>query len=171
MDYVKIGVILKAHGVKGAVKVLPLTDDINRYKKLKSACLSHKGGNEAVEVQSAAIGAGYVNLKLKGVDTRTEAEALKGRYILVARKDAITLPEGSYFIFDLEGCRVADDKGFQYGELKEVVSTGANDVYIVQGQREWLIPALKKLILSVDIEAKLITISADVAREVIPDAD
>ena len=82
------------------------------------------------------------------------------------RANAIKLPEGRYFISDLIGCEVTDTDGKAYGKLTDVLETGANDVYVIKGEKTRMVPALKKLLNTVDVNAKSIVFNADVLQEV-----
>ena len=161
-EFLQIGRILGPHGIKGELRVLPLTDDPSRFDRLTDCLLDDPGGGPPVACRSTGVRhqQGYVLLHLQGVDDRTGAERLKGRYLLVARKDAVRLPKDSYFVCDLVGCRVRTMDGEDLGELAEVLSTGSNDVYLVQrkGAKDLLIPALKTVVCSVDIETRLIQV-------------
>ena len=152
MEYLRVGLIVRPHGVHGAVKLLPLSDDLGRYASLKEAYLERNGQYESVTVS--------------GVGVREDAEKLRNVYLCVNRAHAAKLPPGRYFVVDLIGCRVCDTEGAEYGTLTDVLETGANDVYVIKGERTLLIPALKKLLAEVDVDSKRIVLHADVLREV-----
>ena len=171
MEYLKIGIIGKAHGVKGAVRVFPLTDDIKRFRKLKKAFLMENSQYEQIEVTGVTFHDRTVFVKIQGIEDRNAAERLREQYLYVKREDAVQLPENSYFICDLLGAAVLDETGRKYGVVEDVYQTGANDVYLVRGEREWLMPAIRKLIQQVDTENKTIVVNSNVVREVVPDAD
>ena len=166
MEYFRVGLIVRPHGVHGAVKFLPLSDVPERYAALKDAYLERNGQYEPVIVSGVSLSqdAGYASIS--GVATRDDAEKLRNVYICVDRAHAAKLPPGRYFVADLIGCRVSDTEGAQYGTLADVMETGANDVYLIKGERTLLIPALKKLLANVDVENKAIVLHADVLREV-----
>ncbi|MFQ9977478.1 ribosome maturation factor RimM [Clostridium cadaveris] len=153
-EYMTVGQITKPHGVRGEVKVYPLTDDVRRFRKLKSCIIDDK----VVEITWCKLQADRVILKLQGVDTVEDAERMRNKYIKVERKDAVKLPRNSYFIIDLIGCKVYDSEERYIGELTDVIKTGSNDVYEVKGEKEILIPALKEIVYSVDVEEKKIII-------------
>ncbi|MDL2289163.1 ribosome maturation factor RimM [Clostridia bacterium OttesenSCG-928-F22] len=171
MEYIKIGLVVKVHGVKGMLRIYPLTDDINRFKQLKQAYLMQDEAARAVELTGVSIHGNMVHMALAGVESREEAQKLLNAYICVRREDAVKLPADSYFISDLIGCTVCDENGRQYGVVKNILQTGANDVYVVEGQREYLMPAIKKLVSKVDVQQKQITIDSQIVGEVVADAD
>lgn len=152
-DYFKIGIITSSHGVRGEMKVFPTTDDARRFKKLKQVFVETKEGFKVFEVESARV-SDKVLLKLKGIDTPEEVVKYRQRGIFVDRKNAVRLSKDEYFIADLIGIKVICDDGKELGVLKEVMPTGANDVYVVSMDegKEVLIPAIKDCILDVDVE-------------------
>jgi 16S rRNA processing protein RimM len=172
MEYLKVGLAVKPHGVRGALRVLLLTHDPKRVYELKRVFLEKDGFYEERRVESASQnGDDMATVKLEGIDTREQAEAFRGRYFYIDREHAVKLPKGSYFIADLIGCEVADGSGRVFGKVADVMQTGANDVYVVRGQREYLMPAIKALVKDVSIPEKRILIDEEAYREVVPDAD
>lgn len=153
-EYMTIGQITKPHGIRGEVKIYPLTDDVRRFRKLKSCIIDDK----VVEIIWCKIQADRVILKLQGVDTVEDAEKMRNKDLKIERKDAVRLPRDSYFMIDLMGCKVYDSEEKYIGELTDIIKTGSNDVYEVKGDRKILVPALKEIIYSVDIEEKKIII-------------
>lgn len=153
-EFLAIGQIINSHGVKGEVKVYPLTDDIRRFRKLNQV---HIDGIE-VKVVWCKLQADRVILKLEGVESIEQALKYKNKYIEVKREEAVSLSEGEYFIADLIGCKVFEDNGKELGEVSDVIQTKNNDVYWVKGDSEVLIPALKDIVLSIDVEDKKIVI-------------
>lgn len=164
--YLRVGMILRPHGVRGAVKLLPLTEDLSRFRRLKSCFLERDGAYVPIEVQAASPQQDGVILQLSCAHTREEAEGLRNLYVCVDRAHAVKLPPGRYFVTDMIGCRVEDSQGKPLGVLQEVLETGANDVYVIQGDRQLLVPALKKLLTLVDVAHKRIVLDAAVLEEV-----
>ncbi|SHE61092.1 ribosome maturation factor RimM [Clostridium fallax] len=150
----KVGQIVNTHGIKGEVKIIPLTSDIKRFDYLDKVILEDKELNiEGVKYQKDRV-----ILKLEGIDSIEQAEKLKNKYLLIEREEAIELPEDTYFIADLIGCKVLDTTGFEYGNITEVIQTGSNDVYWVKGNKEVLVPVLKDIVLDINIDEETITI-------------
>lgn len=166
MDAFRIAQILKPHGVKGEVKVYPLTDDPARFKKLREAYLESGGQYAPVSVDGSKFVSDAVVLHIEGINTPEEAEKLRGRYICVDRDHAVKLPEGTYFVKDVIGCSVSADDGTELGRVTDVFGTNANDVYVIEGERRLMVPALKKLLVSVDVVNKKIVFDARVLSEV-----
>lgn len=166
-DYLVIGEVLKPQGVRGEVKVRPITADPIRFSSLKGACLEKDGVMVPVAMKCVRIEPNAVYLLVEGVKDRGQAEKLRGQLIYVDRANAISLPEDTEFICDLIGCRAIDDEGNDYGELVQVLQPGAGDVYVFQGPLgEVLVPALKRAVTQVNVREKRIALCAAVLREV-----
>jgi len=165
-EYLRIGMILRPHGIHGAVKLLPLTSDTRRFLKLKEAFVEQDGGYSPVEAMEVSVQPDTVLLRLSNCETREQAEELRNKYLCVDRAHATKLPDGQYFVVDLIGCAVQDSEGTPLGNLTDVLETGANDVYVIKGKRTLLIPALKKLLQEVDVVEKRIILSSSVLEEV-----
>ena len=161
-DYLLVGIIGKARGLKGHVRVRPYTDDPDRFFDLERVFLSDGNAYTPVDVAEAEVNGDAVHLRFEGVTDRTAAELLTGKPIYIKREDAVELPQGAYFITDLIGCRVEDETGEFIGSLAEVMQAGSVDVYMVKGgpTGDVMFPALKFIITSTDIQAKKITIDS-----------
>ena len=154
LEYLTIGEITNVHGVHGAVKVTPYTDDLARFKKLKTARIVHRGHVKEYAVKGVQLQSRFAILKLEGIEDRDAAAFLRGATIEVSRKDAVKLPADTYFIGDLVGCRVLEPDGSVLGVVDDVLSTGSNDVYSVRTEqgKTIMIPAIGQVIKSVDVE-------------------
>ena len=159
-DMLQVGVITQTHGVRGEVKVFPTTDDVNRFKKLKQVILDTGKETMPLEIQSVKFFKQFVILKFKGIDNINDIEKYKGRDLWIPREEAQELDEDEYYIADLLGMKVLLEDGAEFGILKNVMETGANDVYIVDSVEhgEVLLPAIKECILDVDIETNTMTV-------------
>ncbi|MHC1721245.1 MAG: ribosome maturation factor RimM [Clostridiaceae bacterium] len=153
-QFIAVGQIINIHGLHGELKVYPLTDDIRRFRKLEHVFID---GTEK-KVVWCKLQADRVILKLEGIDSIEEGRKFTDKYIEVKREDAVTLPEGSFFIADLIGCSVYDTNGKNLGVIADVIKTGSNDVYWIKEGNELLIPALKDIVLEVDLNSSKITI-------------
>ena len=154
-DFFQIGVISSTHGIKGEVKVFPTTDEVNRFKKLKEVYLDTGKEHLILHPESVKFFKQFVILKFKEFNDINEVEQYRNKSLLVAREHAVKLKKDEYFIADLMGLKVMTDEGEQLGILKDVLQTGANDVYIVETSegKEVLLPAIKECVLKVDVEA------------------
>jgi 16S rRNA processing protein RimM len=157
--YFQIGIIVKAQGIRGEVRVLPTTDDPERFSLLNTVTVS-KNGYREYGIQSARVQKSLVILKLSGVDDRDAAELMTGGKIIIPPEMALPLEENEYYLRDLIGIEVFADSGEHLGTLTDVLVTGANDVYTVTkpGEKEILIPAIKSCVLSVDVQEKKMTV-------------
>lgn len=153
-DFLQIGVISSTHGIKGEVKVFPTTDDVNRFKKLKEVYLDTGKERLTLHPESVKFFKQFVILKFKEFNNINEIEQYRNKSLLVDRQNAVKLRKDEYFIADLIGLNVMTDEDEKLGVLKDVLQTGANDVYIVETEegKEVLLPAIKECVLKVDVE-------------------
>lgn len=158
-DLLQVGVITSTHGIHGEVKVYPTTDDVKRFKKLKSVLLEEKKGLKEVNIKGVKFFKNMAILKLEGYDKIEDVERMRQVKLYVTRDNAVKCQKNEYFVTDLIGCVVYENKE-EIGVLEEVLPTGANDVYIVKMNdgKELLIPAIKDCILKVDIKKKKINV-------------
>ncbi len=152
-DLLQVGVITQTHGIRGEVKVFPTTDDAARFKELHRVLLDTGKETIPMEIENVKFFKQFVILKFKGYDNINDIERYKRCPLLVDRKEAVPLSEDEYFIADMIGMRVITDQGEDFGELKDVMETGANDVYVIEhpAAGEVLVPAIKECVLEVDI--------------------
>jgi len=159
-DFFQVGVITSTHGIRGEVKVFPTTDDPKRFKRLKEVILDTGRERFTLEVEGVKFFKQFVILKFKGIDNINDVEKYRRASLLVARENAVRLQKDEYFIADLIGLTVQNEEGDRIGVLKDVIETGANDVYSIEldDGRELLLPAIKQCVLDVEIEAGFIRI-------------
>lgn len=152
--YLKAGTVTSTHGLKGEVKVFPLVDDSGRFSLFTSVFLRGKGRSFAVEIEGVKFFKKMVILKLKGFDRIEDVTAFRGLDLYALRNEIAELKENQYFDEDLMGIEVFDKEGSFLGKLESVLHSPGNDVYTVKtGEgEEILLPAVRKFILSVDIE-------------------
>ena len=156
----QVGVISSTHGIKGEVKVFPTTDDVKRFKKNMELILDTGKEEILLSVESVKFFKQFVILKFKGIDNINDIEKYKSKSLYVTRKNAVKLKKDEYFIADLLGMNVFEDTGEPLGILKDVIETGANDVYEItlQDGKSLLVPAIKECILEIDVENNKMTI-------------
>ena len=159
-DFFRVGVIVKPHGVKGEAKVYPTSEDLDRYRDLEKVSIVSEKGSFETSVQSVKYKAPFVIMKFDGIDTPEAVEKLRQHDVMVDRADAIPLEEGQYYIADLIGMKVVTDEGEDLGTLKDVLETGANDVYDVVSEDggEILIPGIDECILDINEDKEIITV-------------
>lgn len=155
-NLMEIGQIVNTYGIKGFVKVVPFTDNINRFEDLKEVYVETKKGLENFEIEEVKYAKNTVLLKLKGIDDINIAEKYKNCYIKISRENAVKLPEDTYFIVDLLDIKVYTDEDIYLGNIIDVYPTGSNDIYVVKNEegKQVLLPAIGEVIKTVDIENK-----------------
>lgn len=153
-DLLQVGIITSTHGVRGEVKVYPTTDDPRRFRRLKEVFLDTGREKLNLEIEGVKFFKQFVILKFKGLDNINDIEKYRQKSLYVTRKNAVRLQRDEYFIADLIGLKVQDEDGTELGTVKDVIETGANDVYEVEmaDGRSLLLPAIKQCILNVDVE-------------------
>ena len=153
-DLLQVGIITSTHGVRGEVKVYPTTDDPRRFRRLKEVVLDTGKKKMNLEIEGVKFFKQFVILKFKGLDNINDIEKYRQKSLYVTRKNAVRLQRDEYFIADLIGLKVQDEDGKELGTVKDVIETGANDVYEVEmaDGKSLLLPAIKQCILNVDVE-------------------
>ena len=156
-NLLQVGAILDTHGLRGEVKVFPTTDDPSRYDDLEEVELLTKEGKYLhLEVERVRYFKNLVIVKFKHYDNINDIEQYKKCNLYVTRENAVELEEDEYFVADLIGLTAKSDEGEVLGTLIDVLTTGANDVYVVEyNGKEVLIPSIKECILNVDLEKRI----------------
>jgi 16S rRNA processing protein RimM len=151
MEPIVIGKIVAPIGIRGEVKVVVLTDFPERFDAGNELVLKPpKGEPKPVKITSQRPQKGGLTLKLEGVDTRGDAEALRAAEFVIDQSELTKLSEGEFYVFDLIGLKVVTDDGRECGEVTEVVQSGANDVYVTS--TGLCIPALRDVVAKVDVD-------------------
>ena len=146
---VVIGKAGAPHGLRGEVRVIPLTDFPERFESLREVFI----GERVFHVEHVHYHRQFVLLTLAECTSREAAAKLTGELLRVAREDAAPLAEGEFYTFDIIGLAVLDMAGERLGEVTNVLKTGSNDVYVVKKPdgAEFLVPALKKVVREINI--------------------
>ena len=154
----EIGQIVNTFGIKGEVKVVPFTDDINRFDDLEKVYVKTKKESKLYKVENVRYHKNMVLLKFEGINNPEDAELLKNSFLEVDREDAIPLEEGTYFIVDLIGLDVYTDDGKILGKVEDIYNTGANDIYVVKDElgKQILLPGIDDVIKEVKLEDRII---------------
>lgn len=147
---ISIGKITAPHGVRGEVRVIPDTDFPERFEQMKTIRLDD---GSVWPVLGVKYHKHFVLLTLKGIDSKNAAEPLRNKVIQVRPDELMPLPAGHYYHFQIIGLEVFTEDGEFLGQVKDIITTGSNDVYVVEqeGQRPVLVPALKKVVLDIDL--------------------
>ena len=134
-EMLKVGVIASTHGVRGEVKVFPTTDDPARFKGLKEVMLDAGKETIPLEIENVKFFKQFVILKFKGIDNINDIERYRKCPLMVTRENAVALGEGEYFVADMIGMEIVTEDGERFGTLKDVLRTGANDVFVIESAK------------------------------------
>lgn len=160
-NLLQVGAILDTHGLRGEVKVFPTTDDPSRYDDLEEVELLTKEGKYLhLEVERVRYFKNLVIVKFKHYDNINDIEQYKKCNLYVTRENAVELEEDEYFVADLIGLTAKSDEGEELGTLTDVLTTGANDVYVIKGAdgEELLVPAIHDCVQEVNVEEGYVTL-------------
>ena len=151
-----IGRIGAAHGIRGELRVIPLTDFPERFSALREVMV----GDELLHIESVKPQGKNFLMRFREYTVREDAQRLTGRLLTVARADAAPLDEGEYYVFDIVGLTVYDEEDNELGTVENVIRTGSNDVYAVRSEdgREILIPALRSVVREIDVPGGRMTV-------------
>ena len=172
-EYLLIGEITKPQGVRGELKLRPITCDPGRFDGLKTAYVKDGEGYRPVSISVRKADADAVYLRMDGVETRNDAELMRGTALYIDRAHAVQLDEDSTFLCDLIGLRGVCTDGSEVGKLIEVMQPGGNDVYVFKGAKgEVQVPALKSVVMNVDLsDGVMLLDSARMAEVAVYDED
>lgn len=159
-----VGKVIAPHGVRGDVRIVPLTDNPERFYDLKEVELDN---GSVLSIQSVKMHNQYVLLKFRGYDDRTAVEEIRGHMIRIPREQAVPLGEDEYYTCDIIGLEVYLESGEHIGKIVNIIETGSNDVYVAQkGKEQTLIPALKRVVKQIDLEAQKMVVVKEEELEV-----
>lgn len=160
VKYLEIGKIVNTFGIRGQVKVVPFTDDVKRFDKLKNIYIEKKKELKPHKIENVKYTNNMVILKLEGIDSIEEAEKYKNCSLQIDRKDAIKLPKDTFFIADLIGLPVYTDEDVLLGKVDDIYNTGSSDIYVVKDElgKQILLPAIKDVLKDIDLEKEKITV-------------
>ena len=145
-EFLESGKIVNTHGIRGEIKIVPWADS---PEFLCSFSTLYLDGNPVI-VRSARVHKGNVIAQLEGYDDVNAAMLLKNKVVSIRREDA-KLPEGAFFLADIIGLDVVDEAGNKLGVLRDILSPSLQQVYVVEGKREILIPAVPEFILETNV--------------------
>ncbi len=152
-QYLEAGEIVNTHGVRGEVKILPWTDSAEFLLGFKTLYIE----GQSYRVRSSRVHKGCLIAELDGVADVNAAMTLKGRIVCFDRRDA-KLPKGRFFLADIIGAKVVDESGAEIGTLTDVIENPTQNIYVVRGETEHLIPAVPEFILNTDSENGILTV-------------
>ena len=147
------GQIVNTHGIRGEVKIVPWADSPEFLCQFSTLYIDEN----PVNVRSARVHKGNVIALLEGIEDVNAAMCLKNKTVYIHRDD-VDLPEGSFFLADIIGLDVIDEADTKLGTLHEILSPSLQQVYVVKGEREILIPAVPAFILETNVEGGYIRV-------------
>ncbi|MDD6207331.1 MAG: ribosome maturation factor RimM [Clostridiales bacterium] len=159
-DYLRVGVISNTHGIRGEVKVFPTTDEKERFDDLEYVFVDTGKEKIRLDIQNVKYFKNMVILKFKGFDDINEIEKYKGSDLLITREQAVPLEPGQFFLCDVIDSTVVEENGNPVGILTEVLTTAANDVFVVKMEngKEVLLPVIEDCVKQIDLEQKIVTV-------------
>lgn len=156
---VVVGKIISSYGVRGEAKVLPLTYSNERFAQLEEVFVSEPGGYRTLTIEGYRTSGRYVIIKFQEITSREEVKRLQGRELLIREEQSPPLPEGVYYHYQILGLDVYFTDGTYIGRVTNIIETGSNDVYVVTGEREVLVPAIQEVIKEIDLKEKRMIIN------------
>ncbi|HCT65314.1 MAG TPA: 16S rRNA processing protein RimM [Lachnospiraceae bacterium] len=163
MGYFEIGKVAGTHGIKGTLRVFPTTQDPSRFELLKEVIMDLNGKRETLNISKVSYQKNMVLLTVKEIDDINEAEKYKNATLLIPEEKALPLGEDEYYTRDLYDMEVYTTENEFLGTISDILTTGANDVYVVNNEKkpeekELLLPAIKDVVLSVSVAEKKMTV-------------
>ncbi len=161
-ELILVGFVFKPHGLHGEVKVKPATDIPSRFQNLKRAFMMPINGKYfKITIEKAKLTKGIVIIKIKGINSISEAEAVVGNEIVILREDCVKLPPDTYYIFDLIGLQVVLSHGKLIGTVEDVHAFPAQDILFVKtlDGRDIMIPFVKEIVPEVSFSQKKIIVN------------
>ena len=155
-----VGKVSKCFGVKGYVKILPLTAQPERLQRLRSVFVGESESKGVkLQVEDVLVRSGSVIMKFTSVSDRTTAQQLRNKFLFVDERSVIHLSSNQYFIHDVIGCEVLDENQVILGKVVDIFNNTSQDVWLIQhGGKQYLLPAVNEFIRSVDIKNKKVTV-------------
>jgi 16S rRNA processing protein RimM len=159
LDFLVVGRIVAPRGVRGELKIEILTEDPQRFYALETVYLGEQQTPFAVRHISLHPPKNQAFLQLEGIHDRESADAWRDTHVYVAMEDALPLEEGQYYFHQIEGLSVVTSDGEPLGRIQEILATGANDVYVIDGpQGELLLPAIRDVVQKIDLDKGVVVV-------------
>ena len=161
-DVVIMGKIVGPHGIKGWLKVPPFTEEIGTLSEYPQWLVSEDEKHWAsYKVEKTIIKDKTLLVKLSGIDDRNGSESVNKNMIGILKEELPKLDSDTYYWSDLIGLDVQNEAGYYFGTIKTMMETGSNDVMVIKGEKEFLIPYLPDVVIKVDLEAKKVLVEWD----------
>jgi 16S rRNA processing protein RimM len=159
-DFFPIGRVIKPHGIRGKIKIEYFGEDLSQFQLYRQVSIEDPTGRlKSYEILEATPQPPRLILQLKGIRTVEEIQPLVGKEVFVREESLPDLPEGEYYWIEILGMEVETEEGKRIGRIKEILPTGAHDIYVVQGERrEIYLPAVERVIQSINREKKVVKV-------------
>lgn len=158
MEYIQVGKIVNTQGIKGELKVIPLTNEKERFEDFDRVFVGED--KEELSIDRIWYKKGFVIIKFDQYNNINDVLKYKEQFIYIDKKNAIKLPEDNYFIFDIVGLEVFDMENKYLGEVVDVLQNGGADIYVIKKEdKQYMVPAVKEFIRDINIEGKCMIIS------------
>lgn len=159
-ELIEVGKVVSTQGNRGALRVLPLLEQLEEYALMDEVCLVHdEHGEKSFEVANLRAQGRILILQLCGCDSLEAARGLVGATVKISRRKLKELPQNHYYWFETDGLEVYEENGLYWGKVVEAFSAGSNDVYVVRnGEKEILLPAIREVIQKIDLTRRRMTI-------------
>lgn len=162
MEYFDVGKVVNTHGIKGEVRVISITNtpEDRYYEGAPLTWFGTDGSKEELTVRSHRVHKNFDLLTFENYYNINQVEKFVGGILRISEDYLLELPDNTFYIHEVIGSRVIDDTGEEVGKVKEILSPGANDVWVIQRQnkKDLLIPYIESVVLDVDLENKVVTI-------------
>ncbi|GAA0353461.1 ribosome maturation factor RimM [Alkalibacterium iburiense] len=162
MEYFDVGKVVNTHGIKGEVRVISITNtpEDRYYEGAPLTWFGTDGSKEELTVRSHRVHKNFDLLTFENYYNINQVEKFVGGMLRISEDYLLELPDNTFYIHEVIGSRVIDDTGEEVGKVKEILSPGANDVWVIQRQnkKDLLIPYIESVVLDVDLENKVVTI-------------
>ena len=162
MEYFDVGKVVNTHGLKGEVRVISITNtpDARYSVGAHLTWFGKDGSKEELTVRSHRVHKSFDLLTFDDYFNISQVEKFVGGMLRVSEEYLLDLPENTFYLHAIVGCKVIEESGEEVGRVKEVLSPGANDVWVIQRQnkKDLLIPYIESVVLNVDVEEKIVTI-------------
>ncbi len=160
VEYFEVGQIVNTFGIKGQVKVVPFTDDVERFEELNEVYIEKKNELQLFQIEQVNYHKNMVIIKFKGINTIEEAEKYINCYLKIDRKHAKKLPKDTYFIADLLGLPVYTDEGKLLGKVDDIYNSGSSDIYVVKDEmgKQVLLPSIPEVLKEIDLKNEKIIV-------------
>ncbi len=155
----KVGKIINTHGIRGQLKIFPLTDSMKDFGELDWVYIDDY--KEKFYINNVKYMPSLVLLSFKGYEDINLVEKLKNKYLFIDQSQRKNLPEDTYYMADIIGLDVYTVKNEYIGIVDDIIQTGPSEVYIIKNQdkKEFMIPAVKEFIVEISLEESRITIN------------